>query len=164
MSQTIYVVTVGSYSDYRIAGVFSTKELAELFAVAINDGEVEEYELDPTGPEIRAGMKYFEVEMYRDGSSNVNDVHPEYGELQDIIGLKTGYSVSSVYEDVNTYKISHYVFCMTAYVVARDEQHAAKIANERRTQSIASGEWDRKRQEFDSLYRDRVIDLIVQAE
>lgn len=49
---TAYVVTSGAYSDYRIEGVFSTKEKAEIFKKYLEkDGfsdypEIEEYELD----------------------------------------------------------------------------------------------------------------------
>jgi hypothetical protein len=47
---TIYVVTAGAYSDYHIAGVFSSKEKAAKFCpLATDDGRearIEEYELD----------------------------------------------------------------------------------------------------------------------
>jgi hypothetical protein len=46
---TVYVVTSGTYSDYRIDGLFSTQEAAETYAKQIESHEhpsVEEYELD----------------------------------------------------------------------------------------------------------------------
>lgn len=51
----VYVVTTGSYSDYRICQVFNDEELAKKFADALDaadgysDSNVEEYELRGTG-------------------------------------------------------------------------------------------------------------------
>ena len=55
---TVYVVTAGSYSDYHIEAMFSTREAADAYAAWYNgpsaeDGDydnatVEEYELDAT--------------------------------------------------------------------------------------------------------------------
>lgn len=33
----VYVVTSGEYSDYRVEGIYSTRELAELAAATITD-------------------------------------------------------------------------------------------------------------------------------
>ena len=46
MTNTIYVLTEGSYSDYHIIGVYSTKELAEKAEFLYPDSEIEEYSLD----------------------------------------------------------------------------------------------------------------------
>ena len=50
---TVYIVTHGDYSDYSILAAFSTREMAERFVAAYNQGEsyydkadIEEYELD----------------------------------------------------------------------------------------------------------------------
>ena len=37
MEKNVYVVTSGRYSDYRISGIFTTRELAEAFINAINE-------------------------------------------------------------------------------------------------------------------------------
>lgn len=42
----IYIVTIGEYEDYRIVGAFSTRELAEKCANAIQAREVEVYDVD----------------------------------------------------------------------------------------------------------------------
>lgn len=43
----IYAVTSGEYSDYRIEGVFSTKEKADAFALLVFEAnDIEEYVLD----------------------------------------------------------------------------------------------------------------------
>lgn len=47
----IYIVTSGSYSDYRIERVFSTKEKAEEFLDGVDDNyELEEYDIDKDVP------------------------------------------------------------------------------------------------------------------
>lgn len=43
---TVYVVTDGSYSDYGIKAIFSTKELAEEYQDAGKFDDIEEWELD----------------------------------------------------------------------------------------------------------------------
>lgn len=44
--KTAYVVTSGEYSDYRVDGVFSDKEKADLFAKKTDDRTIEEYNID----------------------------------------------------------------------------------------------------------------------
>lgn len=41
-----YIVTSGCYSDYEIRGVFSSMEGAEAYKNAINDAQVETYDMD----------------------------------------------------------------------------------------------------------------------
>ena len=45
-SQTAYVLTEGDYSDYKIIGVYSTKELAEEAKLLWPYSEVEDFRLD----------------------------------------------------------------------------------------------------------------------
>lgn len=45
--KTIYVVTSGEYSDYRIEGVFTDKDKAEAFADRNPEYEIEEYPANP---------------------------------------------------------------------------------------------------------------------
>ena len=50
---TVYIVTSGSYDDYRIEAIFSTHKLAEKAALQIEDGDVEEHEvLDHVPPPV----------------------------------------------------------------------------------------------------------------
>ena len=117
---TVYLVTDGSYSDYRVLGVYSTEEKAksavELFH-AQND--IEEFEIDAI-PEHPPGMLAWSVVMEANGDtrlvrreSPLEDRWAPYGDGRACI----------------------------FYLWAKDEEHALKIANERRTSLIALGEW-----------------------
>lgn len=53
MSEKVYVVTRGSYSDYRIMAVFADPELAKAHASSVG-GEVEEYPLFEQSPKRTA--------------------------------------------------------------------------------------------------------------
>jgi hypothetical protein len=115
----IYSVESGSYSDYAVDALFSTREDAELYKKA-HGGEVVERTLDPDMTEYRAGRKPYRVIMNRDGIAR--DVSITCDMESDAENFKT--------ED-------EWLF----YVWATDKKHAVKIANERRTQHLALGTW-----------------------
>lgn len=122
---TIYVLTSGSYSDYRVDGVYSTREMAQAVIDRGWGGEIEEYELDELADFLEKGLNCYWVEMQRNGDSEVRASYPN----------NDGYEELSLW----AYEPREYRLCMR--IVAKDEQHAVKIANERRMQLIASGEW-----------------------
>jgi len=128
----VFVLTHGKYSDYGIVSVFSTEERLEAFKVAFPDynyNDTEEYQVDPFEVEVKAGYKYYRVVMERDGDSKVQPGSLRYdlGEMG-VPGL--------VFYKGRTSKT------LIMRVLARDEQHAVKIANEHRAQLIAGGEWE----------------------
>ena len=122
----VYVVTDGDYSDYHICGVYSTKELAEhgkaLFSGRYGAAGVEEYELDDDKG-VPFGMLPWGVRMGRDGEAREAERESADGQP-----LKEW----APYGDDETVYFEMF---------ATDEQHAIKIANERRAGLIASGEW-----------------------
>jgi hypothetical protein len=121
----VYLVSEGSYSDYHICGVFSTEEKARAAMELLADGDMEEFELDPVSPHP-PGMKYWSVQMHADG--NVASLR------QDSVSID-----SPVNNREAPYgKEAYWYFG----VWARDREHAVKIANERRIQMLASGEWN----------------------
>jgi hypothetical protein len=71
--RTIYIVTSGEYSDYRIDAVFSTKENAEAhIKMFFNEDswstpEIEEYIIDQFVNEIRVGKIPISVRMKKNG-------------------------------------------------------------------------------------------------
>ena len=66
LKSKVYIVTTGSYSDYRIEGVFSSKRRANAFIRRRhNNGDVEEYEVDAFARE-RIHTVYF-VRLDYDG-------------------------------------------------------------------------------------------------
>lgn len=133
----IYIVTSGSYSDYRVRAVCSTREKAEHTATLIgerNDGAVEEFTLDDI-PDVPPGRLLWMVWMDVDGNSEVYQ----------------GDALSA--DPVNKWCPPHTWGGMSGYqfserasfqIWARDETHALKIANERRLQAIAEGRWNRE--------------------
>jgi hypothetical protein len=124
-----YVVTSGEYSDYHVVGVYLDKDKADARAESINKhlyycggAGVEEYECD--SDDLRGGLAHARVEIGTDGNN-----------------AKCDWSLG--YEDG--------VFCQLAEwprgqktvlvcdVIAKDEEHAIKIANERRTAWLLAG-------------------------
>lgn len=138
----VWVIEQGSYSDYRVVGVFSSEANAKLLAVAINSAEhvyaraeVAEWSLDPAVSELRQGHALHCVLMRRDGTvERVN--------RKDISGYEISGDVH-IWErsKAPAYKGQGIEDALDATVWAKDEDHAVKIANEHRTRMIASGEW-----------------------
>lgn len=120
MSRKIYILTSGAYSDYGIDAVYDDKELAEKAANAVGS-DVEEWDINPLEPEIRKGYVAFEIEMTRDGVAvRIERVNSAFGILRN-----------------KDYAISVFDGCFSQRILARDEEHAVKIANETRVRLIA---------------------------
>ena len=128
---TIYAVSSGSYSDYRINALFSTKAKAQAYiddatnADDINNNVIE-FELDPLPPYFE---NYLSVEMKKDGT--VVEVEDE-GRHQ--VGNYCRGGVLYAENGVGTY--------LRYYVAATDRERAIKVTNEVRTQLIALNLWD----------------------
>ena len=132
MSKKIYVVTSGEYSDYRIEAMFTSKRVAEKFADNGTDfdaAEVETYTLNEGADKIRQGLKHFNLEMDRDGTALF------IGNRLPSAHVRTRILAAYTYGD--TYKPRR----LEMSVWAKDKNHAAKIANEKRTLLIANNEW-----------------------
>ena len=126
--KTVYVVTQGDYSDYRIKAVFSTKPLAQGYIdihVKYNkydDGMcIEEYNLNKPR-KFEVGLQ---VRMKEDGS--VVEVKPTV--------IEDGKDVGFRFFDFVTPKNLVWI------VVTDDEERAVKVVNEKRTQVIALDLW-----------------------
>lgn len=108
----IYIVTSGSYSDYGIDAVFSTKELAEIFVSRFGeDMNIEEWDLDKGESELREGHSMYFLRISKD--KDVLDARKETGSY----GFKYG---TMFYKDIDGNHIVH--------LFAKDEEHAKKIA------------------------------------
>lgn len=127
---TIYLVTDGDYSDYRIVSAHSTKELAERAKELANaDNDIEEWELDPELPQPPPGRLPWYVTMNRDGSTDYNS-RRAIDEFAPGVEFVSGY----FRDPPGTWRLQ--VGCW-----ARDEAHAVKIANEYRAALIAADLW-----------------------
>lgn len=118
----IYIVSSGEYSGYSIEGVYSTKELALAAADLIEGNDIEEYELDGYADKIQQGLHLFNVYMDKSGAA---DIYPStFGE-----------------ENFSLYKHIDGAIRMSMLCYAKDKEHAAKIAGERRRELLATDEW-----------------------
>ena len=153
--KSVWMVTSGEYSDYSVNGVFSTRELAQDYVDAFShDGYggqmyINEETLDPGNTSFhKMGRRVYRVKMDRKGNSCSVDLADNYSltdcEWRGNIGIWN-----------TTTNIVLWVDCW-----ATDVKHATKIANEIRTQKIASGDWDREVKEIEARYKrnDHIVD------
>jgi len=129
--KTLYVVTSGSYSDYGIDAIFDSKELAQSFIDSFKRGaysefnEIEEWPLNPCDLELKRGRKAFFLRIDKEGNtSKIEWSDSAYGH-------KYGTDISFTFDKK----------LMNVYCFADDENHAIKIANEKRTQILAINRW-----------------------
>ena len=133
---TIYAVSSGSYSDYRVCALFSTKALAEKYMEANVDSwdsynDIEEYQLDPDKDELVGGYVYWKVEMLVSGdrAKAERSAKQEWNHDQMIGDTFNGGKRIPLDKEKRVW---------FSYCYAKDEQHAIKIANERRIQYLAT--------------------------
>lgn len=132
----IYAVNSGCYSDFRINGLFSTRENAEAYMRAFPnagyDGynEIDEYDVDEGVSEVRQGLVVWVVDMMRDGDT----ISVKKWDSMDECAEKPKWSDRRYDRDVNEIQLYEWV---RFYLWARDEAHAVKIANERRIMELA---------------------------
>lgn len=117
----VYLVSDGEYSDYRIMQAFSTRELAQEY---VNEcgGDIEEYLLDVNW---REGIK-----NYKRGYLPFNIIYNISD--NDYVATEWKYSTGDNY--VNYCLPSGDDKTWTIRCLAKDGQHAVKIANERISQ------------------------------
>lgn len=121
----VYLVTSGEYSDFRVIGVFSTPEKAEIAKRELDGDDVDERELDDMFG-WQEGLRYFLVGMDKDGcgaDAEASEVYADRAKL-------------SIYAPYGTLRER-----CAARLWARDEEHAIKIVNERRIAVLAANRW-----------------------
>ena len=141
MTKSIWVIEQGSYSDYRVVGVYSSKENADAIAELLNAdddsyerAEVAEWPLDPGANEMNQGMRQFNVFMLIDGE--VESVEPYPIIAFYLLGCH------NILKRSGMKNWNGKADCLHSIVWATDEKHAIKIVNEKRLQMRASGEWE----------------------
>lgn len=136
---TVWVIEQGSYSDYRVVGVYTSKANAEKIAALLNkekysdEATVAEWPVNPAVDEINQGLKMYLVQMHMNGNT-------ERVEESDI----TSYSLSSRLEVWERTKAPAWQRqpiddMISGHVWAESVEHAVKIANEYRARAIADG-------------------------
>jgi len=117
---TVFMVSSGSYSDYGVDGIYSTRELAEEAKKRFgSDNDIEEIEQDAM-PSLNDGLYAWEV--YFDDGGDVERC--EYT------------SPNHLCWD------THWMIGRSVRVIcrARDEAHAIKVASEKRAQFLATNQ------------------------
>jgi hypothetical protein len=118
----LFLVSDGCYSDYRICGIYTTQEKAELARkLYAADNDVEEWEVDAM-PDHPPGLFAFQVIMDREGS----------------VSLVSFYDAEAM---PNRTWMPSGNLGVRFYMWAKDEEHAVKIANERRAALVADNVW-----------------------
>lgn len=145
--KTIYAVSTGDYSDYRVIALFSTQEKAnELMTLVPGDyNAIEEFILDsPNLDMVKKGYSLWMVTMLKDGTTE--HVGQDKVMSYHVSGTRNvfGGAMARLYKrsTVPAYRGKNVPDCIIVNVLAKDAKHAIKIANEKRIQMIASGEWE----------------------
>lgn len=116
----VWIIEQGTYSNYRVVAIFSTKENAVLYLSKMNPDEysiptIDDRDLDPSIKDINSGQIQYRVNLNLDGSLNRIAPCKHLDELDEI------------------HWNSGHFYC----VWAKDESHAVKIASDRVFQYIA---------------------------
>lgn len=116
--KTVYILTEGSYSDYRIVATFSTKKLAEEAKNHCPNSVIEEYELDALEiPEHPPGHTAWSVNI--NAKINAIDFVSQCDSLNGFEPKEKYYEGGGVSGELNTFMV---------HCWARDKEHAEKIA------------------------------------
>jgi hypothetical protein len=143
MAQTVYVVTSGSYSDFGINAMFSTREKAEEYMGGHPDqfNDIQEYELDTEPPRLfgTCWMKALRLDgsVYEFGSWNmILEVDEECRQGERGKGWTTCFDGMHCAHDQGW-------FCGKSFV---SDEHALKLAIEQRQKAQREHpEWFRAR-------------------
>ncbi len=130
--KTVFVVTSGEYSDYGIDAMFSTRELAQKFIDSFNDKysdmDIEEWDLDPNKQHLKQNRKPYFLRINKVGDiSDLRVCDSSFGFKHDIPEAAISYT--------------HGLEWMNLHCFADDDNHAIKIAGEKRAQILAANLW-----------------------
>lgn len=132
----VYAVSSGSYSDYGIDAIFSTKEKAEEFMQFIKNDDynkIEEYEIDPPEVDrIKHGYSIWHIVMLQDGS--VEKIEKKETDTYHVTNI--GHFIWKRTE-IPYWAEQGLPDALQSTVWAKTEKQAIKIVNEHRAQLIA---------------------------
>ena len=138
--KTVYAVNSGSYNDYHIDALFSTKEKAQEFMSLFKDknyNDIEVFQLGcPAVSLAKRGYSVWMLLMQKDGtveSANLTENDKYYVTN---IGCRIWWrSKAPAYRGTDVKDV------LDCKVWAKTQKQAVKSANEKRLQMIALGEW-----------------------
>jgi hypothetical protein len=123
-----YAITEGEYSDYRVRGIYTTKEKADAALCKYGiDAEIEEFPLDPDVPGPPEGMS-----GYKCGESIFGEV---------FASSRTPYEMKEWRKEKMGEVIPEFGGKYGVWLWAQNEKHAIKIAAEKfaRKRAIDAG-------------------------
>lgn len=125
----VWVVTEGSYSDYRIVGIYDSRALAELHCKRLYDAnDPEEWEVNAGAVGLRAELSHWAVYITDDGTIiSADDWHDPFIQI-DAEGME---DIPALHGQAHGLRV---------HVLARDEAHARKIATDKRAEWLAKQE------------------------
>lgn len=121
----IYAVTAGSYSDYHIVGMYSTRENAEI-AQKQAGNDIEEYTIDEHIDKMQQGLRVYYVKIAIDAADIIYILDWDYNDDQ---VDKAPELDADPREKRKSLIMLHW---------ARGKDHAAKIAMEKRSVWLAN--------------------------
>lgn len=137
---SVWVIKQWEYSNYRVVGVFSSKENAELVLAAMDNpkASIAKWPLDPAVKKLRSGWQLWDGRMLRDGTVEHMERFPlpRYG-----FGLVASKLEIWRRSTALAFRGEDKPDCLFGTVWATDREHAVKIFNEQRTKLIALGKW-----------------------
>jgi hypothetical protein len=136
MMATIWAVSEGSYSDYRVKAVFSSKEKAEAFLDAYkrrrftDDPDIEEFEFDPDPPTV---VPTIDVRITTGG--DVVSVGAVVPLCVDDVGYRGYWSGPGDWSGPRD---------LVWTVQTDDPERAVKVVNEKRAMIVAADVWGKE--------------------
>lgn len=127
---TLYVLTRGEYSDYRIEGIYSTRELAERYEKFLPKSQnpyIEEWEIDK--PPLACSEGYTQVWRVWTGNDGEDCVEEDADDLDCYGGEMEDGCLFDVYKRWNN-NGTHYSL-LVSKEIAKDKEHALKIFHDK---------------------------------
>ena len=125
---TVYLVSSGSYSDYHIHGIYSTRKLAKQRAAIVRDANaIETFELDQGIDLIAQGLLPWGVWFFeqKEPSTYQSEMYFDSAIAGEIV------------DDRRRPFRGNWNAEFSVFVFARDEAHALKIAQDKRAEYLA---------------------------
>lgn len=133
----LYVVTAGYYSDYHVCGIFESEEKAKLYVELNKSSDYFnqdmryhcEETLDDRLTDAKDTRKLYSVNIYPDTGETVVEEDDYYDHLAPIPDYAKFHE-----EQVWDWEKSQSVIVLSIQVLANDEDHALKIAQDKLAQ------------------------------
>ena len=133
----VYVVIEGSYSDQGVHSVWDDEGKAKKVEANLGDARVEQRWMNDAEPPLPDGHQIFSVRLTKDGEALNVSSHGNFPEFRTLTENKTVQN----WTPSHTFGPYEYkAWYLETWVIARDEEHAKKIAVDRIMQYRAEQE------------------------